>query len=89
MHSVNMIKSGTGVEPPLLKWPGPGPGFSLSGWSRGSIGQMRRVDALHVRLLSPEKDTLKTRCHKRIMSFILAVSIRDLEGGLEASSSNA
>jgi hypothetical protein len=50
---------------------------------------MRRVDALHVRLLSPEKDTLKTRCHKRIMSFILAVSIRDLEGGLEASSSNA
>jgi hypothetical protein len=27
MHSVNMIKSGTGVEPALLKWPGPGPGL--------------------------------------------------------------
>jgi hypothetical protein len=49
---------------------------------------MRRIDAFHVRVLSPEKNTRKPRCHKRIMSFIGGFHTRP-RGGLEAGSSTA
>jgi hypothetical protein len=49
---------------------------------------MRRIDAFHVRVLSPEKNTRKSRCHKRIMSFIGGFHTRP-RGGLEAGSSTA